>query len=156
MDIFITKKVSTDDAFQLAPLDSLPHLHIITSPVIVKTDANNNLYIASSEDMNIIPNLIKLKKVLLKQQYKEDSDKPKLLDDIIWVKVSPIMYYKKDKILVPFNKMLTGVPIKLQLSCKTMNMYSLEKPYNAYNLYFTVDYVIVDENFDWNIIGVSA
>jgi hypothetical protein len=155
MDIYITKKNTTDDAFTLAPLDSLPHMHIVTCPVIVKTDANGNLYIATSEDQNAIPNLIKLKKVLLKQQFKEDPDKPRLLDDIIWIKPSPIMYYKKEKIMVPFNKMITGMPLKLQLSCKTMNMYSLDKPYNSYNMYFTVDYVMVDDKFDWNIIGIS-
>lgn len=152
MDIYITKKASTDDGFTLAPLDSLPHMHIITSDVVVKKDANANLYIATSEDQNCIPNLIKLKKVLLKQQFKEDPDKPKLLDDVIWIKPSPIMFYKKGATLVPFNKMVTGLPIKLQISCKTSNMYAIEKPYNSYNMYWTVDYVIVDDQFDWNIL----
>lgn len=155
MEIYITKKISTDDGFNLVPHDTLQHLHIITGQVIVNSDANGNLYIATSEDANIIPNLIKLKKVLLKQQFKDDPEKPRLADDIVWLKCSPIMFYKKDKIHIPFNKMLTGVPIKLQLSCKTINMYSFDKPYNSYNMYWTVDYVIVDENFDWKTIGVS-
>ena len=151
MELYSTKKISSVDEFGLAPVDTLPSMHIITPEVIVKVDANDNMYIAECPgDPSCILNLVKIKKLLCKQEFsKTDEEKTKLMDDIIWIKVSPCMLYKQGSSLIPVNRMLLNKPIKLQLSCKNSYMYTLGKPYNVHNMFWSVDYVMVDEKFDW-------
>jgi hypothetical protein len=151
MELYTTKKLTIDDEFTLPPVQSLPYVHVITPLVDIKTDINGNLYIASSEDPNCIANLVKLKKIILKQEFAAASEKVKLTDDVIWVKPSPIMQYKNSNNRVFFNKMLTNMPVKLHICCKKQNMISYEKPYSSVNMFWTIDTVTVDDTFDFNV-----
>ena len=148
MELYTTKKISSVDEFGLASglHETLPCIHVITPEVIVRVDANDNLYIADSPDATCIPNLIKIKKLLCKQVGEESK---KVMDDIIWVKTSPSMLYKKGSSQIPINKMLLNCPVKLQISCRNNFIYNVGKPYNVANMFWVIDYVIVDESFDW-------
>ena len=160
MELYITKKVDNADDFGLAPLDTLPHMHIVTPLVIIKRDPNGNFYLSDvsneNTNSNSVSHLIKLKKLICKQGFKrdpEDLEKYKLGDEIVWVKGSPIMYYKCDNTLVPCNRLILNQPVQLQISCKSTNIYSVTKPYNVYNMFWTIDYVIVDKTFKWELLA---
>jgi hypothetical protein len=153
MELYTTKKLYKIDDFCLAPHNTLPSMHIITPEIILQTDINDNIYIAECpSDPSCISNLLKIKKLLCKQEFnKTDEDKSKMMDDIIWVKPSQSMQYKQGSNIVTLNKMLLNRPVKLQLSCKTsVCMYNISKPYNVHNMFWIIDYVIVDAEFDWN------
>lgn len=159
MELYVTKKVDNGDDFSLAPLETLPHMHIVTPTVIVKRDPNGNFYISESTgETNVVSHLMKLKKIICKQGFKKDpdessTDKYKLADDVVWVRNSPTMFYKSDNMLVPCNRLILNHPVQLQISCKSMNIYSVAKPYNVYNMFWTIDYVIVDKNFKWELLA---
>jgi hypothetical protein len=51
---------------------------------------------------------------------------------------------------ITLNKMVLNKPVKLQLSCKQSYMYSIDKPYNLHNMFWIIDYIIVDESFDFS------
>lgn len=164
MELYVTKKVDTGEDFSLAPLETLPYMHIITPQVVIKRDASGSYYVADfvqegGNPTGTVNNLIKLKKLISKQGFKKDASedasdaKYKLADDIVWVKASPIMYYKRENILVPCNKLVVNYPVQLQVSCKSENIYSVSKPYNVYNMFWTVDYVLVDKNFNFDILA---
>jgi len=158
MELYITKKVESGDDFNIAPLDTLPHMHIITPQVIIRRDIGGNFYISDipGGESSIVSHLIKLKKLICKQAFKkdpEDSEKYKLADDIVWVKNSPIMYYKCENTYVPCNRIILNYPVQLQISCKAINIYSVGKPYNSYNMVWTIDYVIVDKTFKWEVLS---
>jgi hypothetical protein len=156
MELYTTKKLTLDDEFTIPTINSLPYIHVITPLVEIKNDNNGNLYIASSEDPNCIANLVKLKKIILKQEFFAESNnnekKIKLTDDVIWIKPSAMMMYKNSINKVYFNKILTGTPIKLHITCKKYNMISYDKPYNSVNLTWSVDTITVDDNFDFNLL----
>ena len=128
-------------------------MYIITPLLELKNDINNNLYIAGSEDQNFINNLVKIKKLIIKQKF-SDKEKIKLTDDITWLKPSPTLQYKSESNSqsIYLNKVLTGLPVKLLLSCNHHNIVTYDMPYNSYNLYWTIDTIIVDDNFDLNIL----
>lgn len=159
--MYITKKVENSEDFSLSQSDTLPYIHIITPLVVIKRDSSGNYYISDvSDENNITSNyvspLIKIKKLICKQGFKKDSDdneKYKIGDDVVWVKSSPIMYYKCENTLVPCNRLILNEPVQLQISCKSMNISSLSKPYNIYNMIFIIDYVIVDKNFKWEMLA---
>jgi hypothetical protein len=161
MELYVTKKVDNGDDFSLAPLDTLPHMHIITPPVSIRRDASGNYYIAEGADTNVVTHLMKLKRLICKQGFKKEAtaedektlEKHKLADDIVWVKPSPTMYYKKEGLLIPCNKLLLNFPVQFQISCKSENIYSMGKPYNVYNMFWTIDYVLVDKNFNWDVLA---
>jgi hypothetical protein len=160
MELYVTKKVDSGDDFSLAPLDTLPHMHIVTPPVTIKRDASGNWYIADGADANVVSHLMKLKKIICKQGFKKpeteegsSNEKYKISDDIVWVKPSPTMFYKKDNLMVPCNKVLLNFPVQLQISCKTENIYHVGKPYNVYNMFWTIDYILVDKNFNWDVLA---
>jgi hypothetical protein len=160
MELYVTKKVDNAEDFSLSPLDTLPHMHIITPLVIIKRDPNGNFYISDvpseTNTNNSVSHLIKIKKLICKQGFKkepEDPEKYKLSDDVVWVKGSPIMYYKCENTLVPCNRLILNQPIQLQISCKSTNIYSVPKPYNIYNMFFTIDYVMVDKTFKWELLA---
>lgn len=143
MDLYCTKKLSSIDELCLGSIDTLPFLHIITPEVFIKIQ-NDNFYIADCPgDSACIPNLIKLKKLLAKQHSKET----KLMDDIIWIKPSPCMLYKKGENTLSYNKILLNTPVKLQLSIKNTYIQDIPKPYNLSNMFWSIDYIIVDDNF---------
>lgn len=160
MELYVTKKVDSSDDFSLAPLDTLPHMHIVTPPVILKRDASGSFYISDTADTNVVNHLIKLKKIICKQGFKKTEpteegmvpEKYKISDDIVWVKPSPTIFYKKENLYVPCNKLLFNFPVQLQISCKSDNIYHVGKPYNVYNMFWTIDYIIVDKNFDWEML----
>ena len=163
MELYVTKKVDTGEDFALAPLETLPYMHIITPQVVIKRDASGSYYIADyvqegSVSTGTVTNLIKLKKLISKQGFKKETTeeasdtKYKLADDIVWVKASPIMYYKKDSLMIPCNKVVINYPVQLQISCRSENIYSVSKPYNVYNMYWTIDYMIVDNTFNIDIL----
>lgn len=154
MELYTTKKLTSVDEFCLAPLDTLPSLHIITPEVLVGVDANDNMYITDCpSDPACIPNLVKIKKLLIKQHFKTEG---KLMDEVVWIRPSPTLVYKCGANIVGLNKVLLNKPIKLQLSCKSGYMYSMGKPYNVNNMFWQVDYVHVDETFDWNSVRGTA
>jgi hypothetical protein len=142
MEIYITKKMTPDDELTFPALDTLPHVHIVTTPVTILSDGCGNYYIA--EEATMISKLLKFKKAIVKQ---------KLTDDIIWVKPSPIMQYKNNKHKVYCSKMIIGVPVKVQLSCRQSNVITYEKPYQTANLVWTIDAVFVDDNFDFQVLA---
>lgn len=150
MELYTTKKLTTDDDLTIPPIASLPYLHVITPLVEIKGDMNGNLYIASSEDPNCIANLVKLKKILLKQEYPNEA-KIKMTDDVIWVKPSPMMLYKNSSNKVYFGKVLTGLPVKLHIICKKQNMISYDKPYSSVNMIWSIDTITVEDTFDFNV-----
>lgn len=157
MELYTTKKLTSVEEFGLAPSDTLPCMHVVTPEVIVKIDANDNMYIAECpSDPLCIANLIKIKKHLCKQAFASSDDKTKIMDEILWVKPSPCMMYKKGKSQVPINRMIVNRPVRLQLSCKESYMYTMPKPYNVHNMFWSIDYVIVDETFDWNTLQGGA
>jgi hypothetical protein len=157
MEIYSTKKLANaEDLFFDIP-ETLPYLHIITPEVIVKCDNNGRFYIADCpSDKNFITNLIKLKKVICKNSFKPidatDKDKYKLQDEILWVKQSPIMIYKDSKHTCGTTKMTLNHPISLQLSYTFNNFYGIPKPYNIYNMFWTIDYVTVSDDFKWDAL----
>jgi hypothetical protein len=150
MELYTTKKLTIDDELTIPTVSSLPYIHVITPLVDIKSDINGNLYIASSEDPNCIANLVKLKKILLKQEFANEP-KIKMTDDVIWVKPSPMMLYKNATNKVYFSKMLTGMPLKLHITCKKQNMIAYDKPYSSVNMIWTIDTVTVDDSFDFSI-----
>ncbi len=163
MEVYCTKKVENVEGFQFDVPDSLPFIHIITPEVIIRCDHNDNFYIADCpSDPNFIPNIIKFKKVMAKNSChsKDDKDKEKekekakLQDDIIWIKPSPIMIYKKQTTNehVKFNKVLLNHPMALQLSYTQSNYSFLPKPYNTYNIFMTCDVVKVPDDFNWSVL----
>ena len=159
MELYVTKKVDSGDDFSIAPLETLPHMHIITPLVIIRRDASGNYYLTDTGDSTSVNHLIKLKKLICKQVFKkptDSDDKYKISDDLVWVKPSPTMYYKKDTIYVACNKVLLNTPVQLQISCKSENVYSVGKPYNVYNMFWVIDYVMVDKDFKWEILGEFA
>ncbi len=158
MELYVTKKVENGDDFSFLPSDTLPYMHVITQQVIMKRDASGNYYIIDAPDNNSCSHLMKIKKLVCKQGFKKDtaegdSSKYKLSDDILWVKPSPIMFYKKDNMLLQCNKLVLNYPITLQLSCRADNVYSMGKPYNVYNMFWTIDYVMVDDTFNIEMLG---
>lgn len=145
MELYCTKKLSSIDELSLGTVETLPFLHITTPEVLIKIQ-NDNFYIADSPgDASCIPNLIKLKKVLAKQHSKE----AKLMDEIIWVKPSPSMLYKKGDNVISYNKILLNTPVKLQLSIKNSYMQDIPKPYNLCNMFWSIDYIIVNDSFSF-------
>lgn len=148
MEIYVTKKVDSSDDFTLAPLVTLPHLHIITPVVIIKRDMLGNYYLSEAQDA-VVSNLIKLKKLIAKKQ----DIKTKSTDDVIWLKPSPRMTYKKDNIIVNCSKLILDYPVQVQLSCRSDDIYTIDKPYNSFNICWTVDNITVDEKFDINILA---
>lgn len=158
MEVYCTKKVENVEDFQFDVPDTLPFIHIITPEVIVKCDHNDNFYIADCpSDPNFIPNIVKFKKVMAKNSYKDISkeDKAKLQDEILWIKPSPVMIYKKQNKneYIKFNKMLLNHPFSLQLSYTQSNFHYLPKPYNTYNIIMLCDFVKVQDDFDWSILA---
>jgi len=161
MELYVTKKLDNGDDFSMAGLDTLPHMHIVTPLVIIKRDPNGNFYVVdvpneANTNSNIVSHLMKLKKIICKQGFKkdpEDNEKYKIGDDVVWVKSSPIMYYKCENMLVPCNKLVLNQPVQLQISCKSLNIYSVSKPYNIYNMAFTIDYIFVDKTFKWELLS---
>lgn len=162
MEVYCTKKVETADGFAFDVPDTLPYIHLITPEVVVRCDHNDNFYIADCPgDASFIQNIIKFKKVMSKSAVKAlpdapdrlDKDKLKLQDEVIWVKPSPVMIYKKSKEHVKFNKMLLNHPVRLQLSFQASNLHALPRPYNTYNAFFTCDYVLVGDDFEWSILA---
>lgn len=161
MELYVTKKVVDSDDLVFLSSDTLPYMHVVTQQVVIKRDASGNYYITDHQGAETTPScshLMKIKKLLCKQGFKKDTaegdaGKYKLADDILWVKASPIMFYKKENILVPCNKIVLNYPVMLQLSCKSDNVYSMGKPYNVYNMFWTIDYVLVDENFNLEMLG---
>ena len=153
MELYITKKLTDISEFSIDTIknNELPYMHILTPIVELKNDINNNLYIASSEDPNFINNLVKIKKLIIKQQF-PDETKIKLTDDITWLKPSPILKYKADSNKMYFNKVLTGLPMKLQLVCNSNNITVYDTPYSSYNLHWTIDTIILNNDFDLNIL----
>jgi len=155
MDIYITKKVDSSEDFSLMAVDTLPTMHIITPPVLLRRAGNGNLFISDVEGGtspgNVVQHVSKLKKIVCKQFVKNDAElsKYKLADEVVWVHPSPIMCYKKDNMVVSCSKLLLNVPLQLQLSCKPDNVYVLPKPYNVYNMTWTIEYIMVDKSFDW-------
>ena len=148
MEIYVTKKVDSSDDFTLAPLVTLPHIHIITPVVIIKRDMLGNYYLSEAQDA-VVSNLIKLKKLIAKKQ----DIKTKSTDDVIWLKPSPRMTYKKDNIIVNCSKLILDYPVQVQLSCRSDDIYTIDKPYNSFNICWTVDNITVDEKFDINILA---
>lgn len=164
MELYVTKKVENGDDFSFLSSDTLPYMHVVTQQVIIKRDASGNYYITDVQgseqttSTNSCSYLMKIKKLICKQGFKKENaegepNKYKLADDIIWVKASPIMFYKRDDLLVPCNKLILNYPITLQLSCKVENVYSMGKPYNVYNMFWTIDYVNVDASFNIDMLG---
>ena len=51
-----------------------------------------------------------------------------------------------------FNKVLTGLPMKLQLVCNSNNITVYDTPYSSYNLHWTIDTIILNNDFDLNIL----
>ena len=157
MDIYVTKKVENADDFAFDIPDGLPYMHVLTPPVIVKCDHNDNFFIAECpSDPNFITGLIKIKKVITKHMIKQedipDKDKYKLRDDILWIKQSPMMIYKNSKNGYGTLKMVLNTPLSLQLSFKAANFSGIPKPYNLYNMFWTIDYVNVPDDFNWNML----
>ncbi len=162
MDVYCTKKIEGAEGFTFDVPDTLPYIHIITPEVVVRCDHNDNFYIADCpSDPSFISNLIKFKKVIAKSSLKHaledktfiEKEKVKQQDDVIWIKPSPIMIYKKPNEHVKFNKMLLNHPLSLQLSYQFSNFNYLAKPYNMYNVCFTCDVVNVKEDFNWSILS---
>lgn len=160
MEVYCTKKVEGADGFAFDVPDTLPYIHLITPEVIVRCDHNDNFYIADCpSDPTFIQNIIKFKKVISKSALKNadserlDKDKAKLQDEVVWIKPSPMMVYKKQKEHLSFNKMLLNHPMRLQLSYTSPNFQYLSKPYNTYNVFFTCDFVHVPEDFAWSILA---
>lgn len=145
MELYCTKKLSSLEELDLGSIDTLPFMHMITPEVLIKIQ-NDNFYIADCPgDATCIPNLIKLKKLLAKQHSKDI----KLMDDIIWVKPSPCMLYKKGASTMSYNKILLNTPVKLQLSIKKTYIQDIPKPYNLSNMFWSIDYIIVDDSFNF-------
>lgn len=159
MEIYCTKKVENVEGFQFDVPDTLPYIHIITPEVVIRCDHNDNFYIADCpSDPTFIPNIIKFKKVMAKNSSSvSKEDKAKLQDEIIWIKPSPIMVYKKTGTSehAKFNKVLLNHPMSLQLSYTQGNYTYLPKPYNTYNIYMTCDIVKVAEDFNWGNLGFT-
>jgi hypothetical protein len=153
MELYTTKKLTLDDDFSIPTISSLPYIHVITPLVDIKNDINGNLYIASSEDPNCIANLVKLKKIILKQEFESaENKKIKLTDDVIWIKPSAMMMYKNSTNKIYLNRILTGIPVKIHITCKKYNMISYDKPYNSVNMVWSVDTITVDDAFDFNLL----
>lgn len=145
MELYCTKKLSSLDELCLGSVDTLPFLHIITPEVLIKVQ-NDSFYIADCPtDNTCVPNLIKLKKLLAKQHSKET----KLMDDIIWIKPSSSMLYKKGDHTLSYNKILLNTPVRLQLSIKNTYIQDIPKPYNLSNMFWVIDYIIVDDQFSF-------
>lgn len=146
MELYITKKMTVDDDFVFPSCSSLPFMHVVTPPVEIKSDAFGGLYIATcSEDPHLITKLVKLKKIAIGKQQK-------LADDIIWVKPSPLLLYKNNATKVYCTKVLLGFPMKLQLSCKQSSITTYEKPYSTSNFVWTIDTIIVPDEFDFGTL----
>ena len=172
MEVYCTKKIESADGFAFDVPETLPYIHIITPEVVVKCDLQNNFYISDCpSDPSFITNIIKLKKIIGKSFVKKNIDKVagrrfiqkssedvekdvfKPQNDVIWIKPSPTMVYKKNNEHAFVNKMLTDHPISLQLSCSSSAFDYIDKPYNLYNVVFTCDYVRVPQDFDWRILS---
>jgi hypothetical protein len=158
MDIYVTKKVENAEDFAFDTPHDMPYMHVLTPPVIIKCDHNDNFFIAECpSDPNFMSGLIKIKKVITKSMLKQEDipekEKYKLRDDILWVKQSPMMIYKNKKTGYGTLKMLLNTPLSLQLSFKADNFSGIPKPYNLYNMYWTIDYVHVADDFNWSILA---
>lgn len=157
MELYSTKKVANAEDLSFDVPTTLPYLHIITPEVIVKCDYNDNFYIAECpSDPNFITHLIKIKKIVCKSALKHmnmtDKDKTyKLQDEILWLKQSPIMIYKNEKHTCPTTKMILNHPMSLQLSFSLNNFYGIHQPYNLYNMFWTIDYVTLQNDFNWSV-----
>lgn len=148
MEIYVTKKVESGEDFTMSTSKTLPYVHIIVSQVIIKRDNLGNYYLSEAQD-NTISNLIKLKKLIAKKQ----DLKHKPTDDVIWIKPSPRMTYSKNNVLIIYPKLVLDYPVQVQLSCKSDDIIIMDKPYNSYNICWTVDNITVDEKFDLNILA---
>jgi len=157
MELYITKRFESSDKFSPAH-PTLPYMHIMTPEVVVAKDViTSSFYIASTNDVNLIGNLVKLKRVIAKHDFVpvDTNDKFSLTDDIIYIKPSPMMYYKNvdGTALVPCNRLVLDIPVKLQLSCDKRMITTYPKPYSSCNLYFQIDYVIVQNDFDFRVLN---
>lgn len=157
MEIYVTKKVENADDFAFDIPQTIPYMHVVTPEVIIKCDHNDNFYIAECPgDPNYLANLIKIKKVICKSILKHKDvdlrDKYRLQDDVIWIKQSPIMMYKNNKNTYGTVKILLNHPVSLELSFKNENFYGFAKPYNLYNMHFTINYIHVPDDFNWAML----
>ena len=158
MQLYITKKWGENDKFEPASV-YLPYMHICTPEVVISKDViTGAFYVSASKDESFIGAMIKLKRVLCRHEHKkieQKDDKFALTDDIIYLRPSPILYYKSgdDKIVLPCNRLLLDMPVKLQLSVDGKNIMNYPKPYSSYNLVFTIDYVTVLDDFNWNVLS---
>jgi hypothetical protein len=148
MEIYVTKKVESGEDFAMSTSKTLPYVHIIVSHVVIKRDVAGNYYLSEAKE-NTISNLIKIKRLIGKQQ--DLKNKP--TDDVIWIKPSPRMTYSKDNLLIMYPKLILDYPVQVQLSCKSDDIITIDKPYNSYNIYWTVDNITVDDRFDINILA---
>lgn len=163
MEVYCTKKVENAEDLHLDIPTSLPYLHIVTPEVIVRNDHNGNFYISECpSDVTFISNFVKFKKIIAKKAIKHvmetspldtvEKDKLKLQDDVIWIKPSANLIYKKPNEHVKLPKMLLHHPIILQLTFSASSLTHIIKPYNTYNIYFSCDCVSVQDSFDWNLL----
>lgn len=148
----MTKKVDSSEDFSFVSTTDvvLPLLHVVTPVVEIHRDAGGGYFIVDTTEGELA-NLIKLKRLVCKSVGSEE--KIKLADDVLWVKSSPIMYYKKGDVLVPCTRMLLNHPVRLQLSCKSDHIYRIPKPYNVTNMFWTIDVVLVDKDFPWETLS---
>lgn len=163
MEVYCTKKVENAEDLHLDIPSSLPYLHIMTPEVIVRSDHNGSFYIAECpSDASFIPNFVKFKKIIAKNAVKHvmetsaldtvEKDKLKLQDDVIWIKPASHMMYKKRNEHVKLPKILLHHPVILQLTFSASSLTHIIKPYNTYNIHFSIDLVTVPETFDWNML----
>lgn len=152
MELYVTKKADSSDDFSFvsSPDAVLPLLHVVTPVVEIHKDAAGGYFIVETTEGEL-SNMIKLKRLVCKSVGNEE--KTKMADDILWVKPSPVMYYKKDQVLVPCTRMLLNHSVRLQVSCKSDHIYRMPKPYNVTNMFWTIDVVLVDKDFPWEALS---
>ncbi len=155
MELYTTKKLDATEGLQVTSINSnLPYMHIVAPDVILKKDVSGNIYIADcTTDPNCIANLIKLKKILCKQEFArrglvEDKDnKTKLMDEMIWVLPATEVQYKTETSgqYVIINNLLLNHPVKLHMSCNSNQFYNIGKPYNIYNMAWIISVVVLSD-----------
>jgi hypothetical protein len=152
MELYVTKKVDSIEDFTFVTTSEarLPLLHLVSPSVEICKEANGRYFVTSQEDLS---HFIKLKRLICKNITNKDQEKTKLADDVVWVKPSPMMYYKNENVLVPCNRIILNHPVQLQLSCKSDDIYRLPKPYHIHNMVWTIDYVIVNKDFPWEALN---
>lgn len=166
----MTKKLENPEDLSFGSLrETLPSIHILTQNVIINKSPCGNYYLTGSvsadNESNSLGHLMKLKKIIAKQMFeskqvlesKSNENKLKMTDDVIWVKPSPLLYYQREGMMIPCNRVLLDYPVKLQLSLSQWkNVYSLGKPYQSCNLFWTIDFCIVDKDFDIELLNIAG